>query len=98
MKIRNGTTYHDETPETLINVLETCRNHRIRVVLDYGDTETGKSWGDIYDVTGYIGRSTGTKKIPILVFNSRSLGGGAILDHCILSVKTSKGKRVLWQR
>jgi hypothetical protein len=68
-----------------------------RIIVDYGDIKTGKSWGETYDVSGYVGRSTGSIKVPLLVHNSRSLGGGAMLDHCILTVKTSAGKQLLYK-
>jgi len=76
--------------------LNRARENRIRIVVDYGDVKTGESWGEQYDIVGYVGRSTGRIKVPLLVFNSRSLGGGAMLDHCILTVKTSAGKRLLY--
>jgi len=94
---KDGTFFKPETPDELVRVLDHCRKYKVRVVLDYGDTTTKKSWGETNDIVGYISRSTGAVKIPILVFNSRSIGGGAILDHCILSVRTSKGKTVLYQ-
>lgn len=78
-------------------VLETCRQNRTRIRIDYGDVKTGRSWNETHDVTGYVGRSTGTNPIPLLVYNSRSLGGGAIMLGNILSIKTSKGGRVLYQ-
>lgn len=95
--VESGTWYNSNTAYQVIQVLEQCRQNRTRIILDYGDTQTGKSWGEIHDVCGYVGRSTGSQKIPILVFNSRSYGGGAILTHCIVSIKTSAGKRVLYQ-
>lgn len=98
MKNLNGTYYHDETPDDLIQILETLRQNRTRVKIDYGDTKTGKSWGEVNDICGRIGRSTGTQKIPLLVYNRRSLGGGALLDHCILSIQeTAKPHRILYQ-
>jgi len=93
----NGTSYHSETKVLIVTMLEIARKHRIRLVLDYGDVLTGKSWNEVYDITGYIGRSTGTVKIPILLYNSRSKGGGAILDQCIIKISESKGKKVLYQ-
>lgn len=95
----NGTEYDTETPERVINILERYRQnpHLGRLALDYGDTKTGQSWGQVYDTTGYIGRSNGTRKIPILIHDSRSHGGGAILDHCIVRIQTAKGKSILYQ-
>lgn len=87
MKTVNGTSYHDETPDLLVRVLEDLRESRARITLDYGDVKTGKSWDDVYDISGRIGRSTGLTKIPLLVHNARSMGGGGILDHCILSIR-----------
>lgn len=83
----NGTTYKDETPEDVIRVLERARMARFRIRVDYGDTETGESWGESFDTTGYVGRSMGPVKIPILVHNARSMGGGGILDHCIVRIE-----------
>ena len=93
----NGTSYHIETPKTVIDILEAARVNRTRIVVDYGDSATGKSWGDRYDIRGYVGRSTGINKIPLLVYNSRSYGGGAMLDNRIIKISESKGGRVLYQ-
>ena len=93
----NGTFYKKDTPKDLIEVLERVRENRIRIVVDYGDIKTKKSWEEEYDIKGYIGRSTGEIKIPILIYNSRSTGGGSLLDNCILSVKTTKGNKTLYE-
>jgi len=96
-KIVNGTYYNINTNDRVIEVLERCKANRTRITVDYGDVITKKSWGDVYDITGYIGRSTGSIKIPLLIHNSRSIGGGGILTDCILSIKESKGKRILFE-
>lgn len=55
-------------------------------------------WNEQFDVTGYVGRSTGPIKVPLLIHNRRSLGGPAILDHCIIGVReTGKDGRLLYQ-
>lgn len=96
-KVINGTSYHAETSDKVISILEHCRVNKLRIIVDYGDIETGKSWGETCDIAGYIGRSTGLNKIPLLIYNSRSMGGGGILDNCIIKITTSKGKAVLYQ-
>ena len=92
----NGTFYPAGTPYEVIRVLEQCRADRTRIVIDYGDPRTGKSWGEHPDRAGYVDRSTGTQKIPLLVYNRRAMGGGGILTTNILSIKTSDGKRTLY--
>lgn len=78
----------------LLNKL-TESKQRIRIV--YGDTDTGKDWLEEYDVIGSIGKSTGSNQIPLLISNSRSTGGGAILEDCILKIVDVKSKKVLYQ-
>lgn len=96
--IVNGTTYSDSTPKEVVKLLELHRQVRLeRLRLSYGDAKTGKDWLEEADVEGYIGRSTGTVKIPLLIANRRSTGGPEILDHCIVRIKTASGGRVLWQ-
>ena len=83
--IVNGTTYKDETPDEVIQALERARLTNKRVRLYYGDHETGRDWLEENDVTGYIGRSMGPRYcVPILLYNSRSIGGPALLDGCIV--------------
>lgn len=96
MKV-NGTTYHDETEPEIVAILERLRSNQTRVRFHWGDVKTGEDWGDEYDVKGRIGRSTGTSKIPILLYNTSSNGGGAILDHCIVKISETRGVRLIYQ-
>jgi hypothetical protein len=93
----NGTSYHEETGAEMVELLERLRANRIRCRFHWGDAKTGQDWGDVYDVTGHIGRSTGASKIPLLIHNVRSLGGGALLDHCIVKITHAKGKGHIYQ-
>lgn len=94
----NGTSYQSENHNKKVtSILEEVRQDNTRIVLDYGDVKTGQSWGECFDIVGRIGRSNGSVKIPILLYNKRSMGGGAILDNCIVKIMTSKGKRILYQ-
>jgi len=95
-QIINGTSYHTETPAAVIEVLERSRQNRTRIHVSYGDSTTGRDWLEEWDITGYVGRSMGPVKVPLLVANRRSLGGGAMLDHCIVRIRASGG-RVLYQ-
>ena len=60
--------------EKLWNILSSLVHSDRRVRIWYGDAETRRSWNDIYDVTGRIGRSTGRISFPIMFNNSRSCG------------------------
>lgn len=92
-KVVNSTSYHFKTNNEVISVLENARLNHLRIEIDYGDIKTGKSWGEENDTIGYVGRSTGENKIPLLIKNNRSLGGGSLLDHCIIKIKFSNKKK-----
>jgi hypothetical protein len=85
--IKNGTTYHEDTPKQIVDALEQARRRGDLVRLFYGDTDTGKAWAEEYDVTGTVGRSTGSVKVPLLLARSNSSGGSPLLDHCIVAIK-----------
>jgi hypothetical protein len=88
-----GIFYHKDTPEEVCSIIsyyhKAGRNTRLRFF--YGDTDTGRDWMEEYDTIGYIGRSTGPIKIPLLIHNINSSGGGGILDNCIIKI-TANGR------
>ena len=96
-QIVNGTSYDATTPCKVIEILEKSRTERedFRLVIFYGNPKTGQAWGDIVEC--FIGRSTGKIKIPLEISNKRSLGGGGVLDSCIVKILAAKGKRVLYR-
>jgi hypothetical protein len=67
-----------------INALPLLAGRDVRVRLFLGDPTTGRDWGEENDVTGYVGRSTGPTKVPLLLATRRSMGGGAILVENVL--------------
>jgi len=88
----NGTSYDEGTSLEVMRVLEYARINQTRIKLDLGDTDTLTSWNEACDTVGYVGRSTGKNKVPILVYNERSMGGGAILTKCILAISHANKK------
>ena len=92
----DGTFFKEGTKDEIVRIINSCIQNRRRIILDYGHDD-GQSWGETFDTRGYIGRSTGVFQIPILVYNSRSTGGGSILTHCIVQIKESKGGKILYQ-
>jgi hypothetical protein len=95
----DGTAYHQDTPDALVAILERLRENKTRVRIYLGDSKTGQDWEEQFDVFGTIGRSTGRIKIPLMVANSRSMGGGGLLDDCIVKIEYANKKQggVIWQ-
>ena len=83
--------------EKLWKVLSSLVHSGRRVRIWYGDTETGRSWNEEYEVTGTIGRSNGKIAVPLLIKNSRSCGGMALLDDCIIRIDDIKEKRTIYK-
>ena len=96
-KTVNGISYSENTIDEVVRILETAKKNRARIRLTYGNPETGLDWGEENDIEGYVGYSTGAVKIPLLVYNARSMGGGGILTDCIVKIETARGKAVLYQ-
>jgi hypothetical protein len=91
--INYGTFWcHEKTSEKIAQILSDLYYKDTRIRLHYGNTETGKDWEEEYDTTGRIGRSTGHKKIPLLAYNRRSLGGGEVISHCIVRIQHANKK------
>ena len=95
-KVVDGTSYHADTPQAVIDVLEGARKRNTRIRIFLGDVHTGRSWNEEWDVKGTIGRSTGPVKVPLMIPNVTSTGGSAILDHCIIRIIETRSKKVLY--
>ena len=84
---KTGINYNKKTKDKIVNLLDDLYISRKRVRFYWGDTETGKDWGDCYDIVGRVCKTTGSVPISILVYNNRCFGGGAILDNCIVKIE-----------
>ncbi len=96
-QVVNGTFYDLRTSVEVIEVLEKARLNRTRLHISLGDTATGRDWLDEFQCFGFIGRSMGPTKVPLILPLRRSIGGSSILDHCIVRVRHSAGGCVLYQ-
>lgn len=102
-KVYLDTYYHTHTPDKVIEEIDKARRKGYRIRLYLGKTnpqepDEGLDWMESCDVEGYVGRSIGPIKIPLLIPNSRSTGGPGILDHCIVRIrKTGKNGVVLYE-
>jgi len=83
-QVVNGTTYHDNTPSRVIKELEDARIRKRKILFRLGYKSTGKDWIEENDICGWVGRSTGHLKVPLLLPRRNSTGGVAILDDNIL--------------
>lgn len=95
MKVVNGMYFSENTNNKVCNILSTSKE---RLRFYYGDIKTGKCWMDEHDTIGYVGKSCGSVKVPLLIKNSTSTGGGAILDHCILRIDSTTRKTTLYKQ
>lgn len=85
------TFFSYETPDEVRRTLESARHNRTRVRLFYGNTKTGAAWAEENDIVGTVGRSMGPMKIPLLIANAHSHGGGGILTGSIVAIMTAPG-------
>jgi len=87
-------TFNDDTSEELRSIICRLNDTRERVRVFYGDIKTGIAWPEENDVVGRIGCSTGGSKIPLLIPNARSHGGGGLLDGCIVAIYGTSGRKI----
>jgi len=86
----NGTFYDVGTDPEVIQVLERARESRTRLAVVY-EPESSIQFGR-------VGRSVGPVKVPLLVHNSRSLGGEPICTRIVTEIRESAGGRVLYRK
>ena len=89
-KLCDGTYYSYDTPNKVIDILESARRQGNRIRIFYGNPDTGEDYKETEDVLGYIGRSTGEIKVPVIVYNKRSTGGSKVLDQAIIKITADK--------
>lgn len=84
----SGFYFHNNTPAPVASLLASLNQSRQRVRLFLGDIETGVAWNEEYDIIGTIGASTGPCRSALLIKTARSMGGCAILTHCVVGIQS----------
>lgn len=85
-----GTWFSLGTDAKVKSILNTAINDHSKLRIFYGDSVTGRSWMDEFDMYGRIGRSCGALKIPLLIEDGEMGGCGILTDRIIKIVKFSK--------
>lgn len=91
-----GTWFDPDTPKPVCSILERYRKSGDMLRIFYGNSETGRDWMQENDVVGYIGRSLGPQKIPLLIADGER-GGPGILDHCIVRIIDVDSRKELYR-
>ena len=85
-RLVDGTSFHIETPDEVVRVLQEAINQTYRMRIFYGDPETGRDWCEEHGMIGYVRRSNGRIKVPILLYRRDTMGAPAIMDHRIVKI------------
>ena len=81
-----GTSYDKDTDPEVMRIFSKYMHAGIRIRIFLGYKETGIEWNEECDTMGYVGRSSGKYKVPILLKTGLSSGGGAVLTAHILKI------------
>ena len=93
-----GTFYHADTLYDVISWLETFRERNQRIRVTFGTVENGQVI-ETHKRVGYVGRSFGPVKVPLLVYSNRSYGGEAISTDRIVMIEYANKRyceKVVW--
>lgn len=95
--LNRQTWFTPGTPLAVQAILEKAWQSRGRFRLFLGDRETGEPWLGEHAVVGTISRSLGPQRVPLLIPNARSTGGGAILTDFIVAILDAGTGQTLYQ-
>lgn len=97
-KVCGGTCYHADTQYDVISWLETFRERYQRIRVTFGTVENGQVI-ETHKRVGYVSRSLGPVKAPLLVFSNRSLGGEVISTERVVMIEYANKRyceKVVW--
>lgn len=99
----SGIFYRQGTPAEVIKAISSAYNKGFRVRISHGDLASG---AESYMEIGYIGKTGGFVKAPILLANCRSTGGVEIVTEDVIRVeatgaflgrRTRDGRNACWR-
>lgn len=89
----DGTYFPANTDPSLASTIEVFRGrHKYRGSHNVGRLSFFIEGDRIKELRGYVGRSTGPVRIPLVIHNSRSLGGDPLPTDQIVAVADSRRK------
>lgn len=94
---QSGFYFPDTCSAEQKNAIAYAHSAGVRVRIFQGDANTGESWPEEWGVTGTIGRSMGPCKIPLLICNARSMGGGGLLSDCIVAMFNTRTGHAIYK-
>lgn len=90
----SGFYFSEDTREEVADAVTRAHVNGWRVRVFMGDVKTGEVWPDEWGTMGKVGASCGPCRVPLLVSNARSMGGGSILTGCIVGLTRIDSGRV----
>lgn len=91
------TWFDADTPASIACAIEAYRRNERKVRLYYGDKATGRDWMEENDTIGFISRSTGPLRTPLLMSSRRASYGDAVLSACIVRIQDAVTKQDFWR-
>lgn len=83
--------FEPNTPDEVRRVLTDAMRSGQRVRIFCGEPDTGEAWAEEWGTVGYVGRTTGPLRSPLLVANSRSVGGDLIMTSRVVGIMGQGG-------
>lgn len=102
-QVVGGTSYPKATPRKVISILESARKQEHILRLFFGNAETGRDCGEENYVVGYIGRSCGKLKVPLLLeplrddrnrIKAADVGDAILCDSIVRIINVTSGEEV----
>lgn len=89
-----ATWFDARTPAGVRKALERYRLAGMRVRIFLGDSESGRDWLEAHDVVGWIGRSMGPMRVPLLLGSGQTDGSAILVNNIVRIVDVFTNREV----